>query len=67
MRSHSGPEHCPWPFENGVELRLNAFFSCDPVGRGSQGLASPSIGVIGCCFGPFCRASGYVCDIHGDS
>lgn len=33
-------------------LRLNAFFSFEPVGRGSQGLASPSAGAFGCCGQP---------------
>lgn len=34
MMSHSGPVHCLWPFKDGVELRLNAFFFFDPVGKG---------------------------------
>lgn len=46
-------------------LRLNAFFSFEPVGRGSQGLASPSAGAVGCCGQPFRRASGRVCEMHG--
>lgn len=34
--------------------------------RGSPGLASPFIGVTGCCERPFQRASGCVCEVHGD-
>lgn len=51
--SHFGLVCCLWLVKGGVELWLNAFLSFDPAGQGEPRLASPLIGVTGCCERPF--------------
>lgn len=65
MMSYFGLVCCLWPLKGGVELWLNAF-SFDPAGQGKPGMACPLIGVTGFCEHPFQRASGFVCEMHGD-
>lgn len=66
MMSHFGLVCCLWPFKGGVELWLNAFFF-DPAGQGEPRAGFPLDRGDWLLCGPFQRASGCVCEMHGDT